>query len=219
MTSVASGAVVGNMLESCSGRDASAGELFADGRADEFGAIGVVLAHGQIESIGQRRREPHTQEGRSIFLDCATLHLIRVNSVKHREQEKLSESFGRCLIGSVPNQRKPGQTFIGAQVSEELLYSLEKGRKILRIDRSQFVREAIKEKLVALGYDVPDVFILPPDRAAPVANPGFIQNQSGTGVNIQSLRVAESPAAKAPSRRAPVNYLAEEKRRKRKPKK
>jgi hypothetical protein len=65
----------------------------------------------------------------------------------------------------VPNQRRPGQTFLGLQVSAELFKLVNEARKRLRLDRSRFVREAIAEKLRALGYEVPPSMVDPPDRA------------------------------------------------------
>jgi hypothetical protein len=71
----------------------------------------------------------------------------------------------KVFNGPVPNQRRPGQTFLGLQVSAELFKLVNEARKRLRMDRSRFVREAIAEKLRALGYDVPPSLIDPPDRA------------------------------------------------------
>ncbi|SRR5260221_4534745 len=65
----------------------------------------------------------------------------------------------------VPNQRRPGQTFLGLQVSAELFKLVNEARKKLRMDRSSFVREAIAEKLRGLDYDVPASLVDPPDRA------------------------------------------------------
>lgn len=109
----------------------------------------------------------------------------------------------------MPNQRRPGQTFIGAQLSEDLLSALEAGRKKLRLDRSQFVRDAILEKLEELGIKLPGDLAMPPDRARS-------QFQS------QDFSVAETPRKSgegaAPAPRKDVNYGKPKKPKLRKPK-
>jgi hypothetical protein len=65
---------------------------------------------------------------------------------------------------AMPNKRREGQTFIGCQVDEMLLSEIEgaRGRK----GRSQFVREAIAEKLSKMGFVVNDKMVFPPDRVS-----------------------------------------------------
>ncbi len=67
----------------------------------------------------------------------------------------------------MPNQRRAGQMFLGFQADLELVRELDRGRG--RMDRSQFIREAIAQKLGELGIRVKEDLIYPPDRAARVA--------------------------------------------------
>lgn len=62
----------------------------------------------------------------------------------------------------MPNKRRAGQTFIGAQIDIRLEALLDRARR--RKDRSQFIREAISEKLEGLGIHVPEDLIFAPDR-------------------------------------------------------
>src|SRR5271154_3232032 len=87
----------------------------------------------------------------------------------------------------VPNQRRPGQTFLGLQISTELFKLVNEARKKLRLDRSRFVREAIAEKLRTLGYHVPPSMVDPPDRA----------DREGVG----SVSGGPAPAARAVEQR------------------
>ena len=75
----------------------------------------------------------------------------------------------------MPNQRKPGQTFIGCQIDEALLALLDKARG--RRGRSLFLREAIAEKLGESGYKIAEDLIYPPDRAANSANVSGTKNK------------------------------------------
>jgi hypothetical protein len=97
----------------------------------------------------------------------------------------------------VPNQRRPGQTFLGLQVSTELFKLVNEVRKKLRMDRSSFVREAIAEKLRALGYHVPSSMVDPPDRA----ERGEVEQPAASKALVtvvidppEQLRAAETPA-------------------------
>jgi hypothetical protein len=59
-------------------------------------------------------------------------------------------------------ESRTGQTFIGLKVSDELFKSVEKASK--GRDKSQFVREAIAEKLQREGLTLKEEHILPPSR-------------------------------------------------------
>jgi hypothetical protein len=63
----------------------------------------------------------------------------------------------------MPNKRRAGQFFLGVQIDARLAADLDRARG--RKDRSQFVREAVAEKLKRLGVPVPDDLIYPPPRA------------------------------------------------------
>ncbi len=95
----------------------------------------------------------------------------------------------------MPNQRASDRTNITFWADGDFLAMIEMGRrKVGRgLDRSQFIRDAIKEKLEGLGYAVPDVITLPPDRARPV-KPSFIYGeQTQQQSQSQELRAAEEP--------------------------
>lgn len=67
----------------------------------------------------------------------------------------------------MPNVRGENQTLITCPMDAELLQEIEgaRGRK----SRSQFIREAIAEKLRAMGFKVSEDLVFPPDRAGNVA--------------------------------------------------
>ena len=69
----------------------------------------------------------------------------------------------------MPNKRRAGQTFIGIQIDVGLAAELDRARG--RKDRSQFVREAIAEKLKRMKIRVPESLIYPPPRAKVVSTP------------------------------------------------
>ena len=69
----------------------------------------------------------------------------------------------------MPNKRRAGQTFIGIQIDVGLAAELDRARG--RKDRSQFVREAIAEKLKRMKIRVPESLIYPPPRAKVVSMP------------------------------------------------
>lgn len=102
----------------------------------------------------------------------------------------------------VPNQRKPGQTFVGVQISDELMALIETGRRKLGpgMDRSQFLRDAIREKLETLDIHAPAASVVRPDRARPF----------NVELGPDELKAAETPptpgepAAEAPPK--PVRY-------------
>jgi hypothetical protein len=114
----------------------------------------------------------------------------------------------------VPNQRRPGQTFLGLQVSEELFRLVNEARKKLRMDRSSFVREAVAEKLRNMGYEVPAWIVDPPDRANPELDPAKIvlvpklpPSAPDPAVNPPlSLRAAEQPEVPPAGPRKKVIY-------------
>jgi len=65
----------------------------------------------------------------------------------------------------VPNQRAPGQKLLPIAVDEKFLRELDAGlaRAGYR-NRSQFVRDAIVEKLTRAGIALPKELALPPQR-------------------------------------------------------
>lgn len=76
----------------------------------------------------------------------------------------------------MPNKRRPNLTFIGCQVDRQLVLDLDRARKWT--DRSQYIREAIAEKLNRDGIHVPEELIHPPPRGTTI-----MQVHSGSGHN------------------------------------
>ena len=84
----------------------------------------------------------------------------------------------------MPNKRRAGQTFIGIQMDIGLASELDRARG--RKDRSQFVREAIAEKLKRMKIRVPESLIYPPPRAQSIQS-----TESGSGELRQSMSAEE----------------------------
>lgn len=110
----------------------------------------------------------------------------------------------------MPNQRRAGQTFIGAQLDEDLLASMDLARGFK--DRSQFVREAIAEKLRKMAITVPEHLIHAPRRTRMIQKIGDIDQSI-------SLNETLDPSPAMPIKE--VSYSMPKKRdsSKRKPKK
>jgi Ribbon-helix-helix protein, copG family len=72
---------------------------------------------------------------------------------------------GKVYRGGVPNQRAEGQKLLPIAVDEKFLRELDAGlaRAGYR-NRSQFVRDAIIEKLTRAGIALPKELALPPRR-------------------------------------------------------
>jgi hypothetical protein len=87
----------------------------------------------------------------------------------------------------MPGKRRAGQVFIGFQADAELIRDLDRARG--RTDRSQFVREAIADKLKKMGIAVPDDLVYPPARARVIQ---FVGDSSRAPVS-QIARAAEEP--------------------------
>lgn len=73
---------------------------------------------------------------------------------------------------------------LGCQAGEQLIADLDRARG--RKDRSQFIREAIAEKLQRVGIRVPQNLIYPPPRAR------IVQIVGSNNKNI-TQRAAEEP--------------------------
>jgi len=72
----------------------------------------------------------------------------------------------------VPNQRAPGQKLMPIPVDEEFMRELHAGMKRAGYqNRSQFVRDAIVEKLKRAGVSIPRELALPPVRAGKTPAP------------------------------------------------
>ena len=62
-------------------------------------------------------------------------------------------------------KRSDGQVNISTWVDSKLRSAIEEGRLKCRQDISQFLRDAIKEKLESVGLKVPEELIAPPSRS------------------------------------------------------
>lgn len=87
----------------------------------------------------------------------------------------------------MPGKRRAGQVFIGLQADAELIRDLDRARG--RTDRSQFIREAIADKLKKMGIAVPDDLVYPPARARVIQ---FVGDNKPAPIS-QTARAAEEP--------------------------
>jgi len=97
----------------------------------------------------------------------------------------------------MPGKRSDGQTLIAAALDAEMLALMDsmRGGK----SRSQYLREAIAEKLEGMGHKIPGEWINAPDRARPLIN--ATQKIKGKGAKgIQTIY--HSPSASTPQRGA-----------------
>lgn len=84
----------------------------------------------------------------------------------------------------MPNARSPERVPLNVWVDPKLLAAIEDGRRKLRgMDRSQFIRDALKEKLQGMGYEIPDEIVLPTDRAKPLED---LQKYRGSNASSPS---------------------------------
>jgi hypothetical protein len=68
-------------------------------------------------------------------------------------------------MNRVPNQRAPGQKLLPIAVDEKFLRELDSGlSKAGYRNRSQFIRDAIVEKLTRVGVSLPKELAMPPHR-------------------------------------------------------
>jgi hypothetical protein len=89
------------------------------------------------------------------------------------------------------NVRGKNQTLITCPIDADLLEELDGARG--RISRSQFIREAIAEKLRGMGLDVSEDIVFPPDRVSISAR------VSGTGNKLTQKNL--SSTSNAPARK------------------
>ena len=89
----------------------------------------------------------------------------------------------------MPGKRSEGQTLIAAALDEELLVLMDSMRA--GKSRSQYLREAIAEKLEAAGHTIPVEWVISPDRARPLIN--ATQKVSGKG-NKATQAIYQSPS-------------------------
>jgi hypothetical protein len=101
----------------------------------------------------------------------------------------------------VPNQRAPGQKLLPIAVDENFLRELDAGlaRAGYR-NRSQFIRDAIIEKLKRAGISMPAELALPPNRMGKAADaPKFrypAHKPSGFELNEKAESKKRRPGSK-----------------------
>lgn len=87
----------------------------------------------------------------------------------------------------MPGKRDPSQTIMSVSLSRKLLSVVDSARvkKLRGVNRAQFIRDALAEKLERMGIEVPLEDILAPDRVT------------------QHDEQPPAPAAKSPKKRKP----------------
>jgi hypothetical protein len=120
--------------------------------------------------------------------------------------------FTGCIyIYFMPNQRAEGQKLLPVMASEEFIQALDE--RLLRAgysNRSQFVRDAILEKLMRAGIAVPTDLSLSPSRTKPVSY--ALNDKSGSPFAIN-----DKPSSKLALPVAAAVSYSKDKARRRKP--
>jgi hypothetical protein len=104
----------------------------------------------------------------------------------------------------MPNQRASGQILIGCHVDATFAAQIDRARQ--GKSRSDFLREALFEHLLELGYQVPEILKFAPDRTG---KGGPRRVVPMPGMQMPGARVADSaePAsAEATAERKKVSY-------------
>jgi hypothetical protein len=105
----------------------------------------------------------------------------------------------------MPNKRDPNTINISFWADAELIESIDRASKKMRgMDRSQFIRDSIAEKLKSLGYEIDDEIVLPAPRTKKKAsllvikgdNSGYVQNNTDQA-NIMHFGADGAPLKKA----------------------
>lgn len=95
----------------------------------------------------------------------------------------------------MPGRRADGQTLVSFPLKEDFLQKLEDARG--HTNRSEFVRQAIREKLLRMGVAVPEGDVASPDRAG----------KGGRPSKAAELKVADEGGGEAEEpQRNKVNY-------------
>lgn len=69
--------------------------------------------------------------------------------------------FSGVILIPMPGKRDPDQTLMTVSLSKRLLGIVDKTRKV---NRAQFIRDALAEKLASMGIPVPCAVLEVPDR-------------------------------------------------------
>jgi len=95
----------------------------------------------------------------------------------------------------MPNKRGPNQKLLGVWLDQGFIQSLDFGRRKNHQSRSQFIREAILERLKSLGVATDESLVHPPDRSSPVTIHAARGAQVAThGGKIQNHHLNEKSA-------------------------
>ena len=112
--------------------------------------VGIHKVINRLESLFTRPR----------FIKGVYIQYIR------RRQHLFCKIFEKFYIHPMPNQRSPGQVLINVPVKESFRRELNDCvRKSGYLDRSAFIRDAIREKLIRMG-------IIPPEKCDPPSRIG-----------------------------------------------
>jgi hypothetical protein len=100
------------------------------------------------------------------------------------------------------NTRGSGQKLIPVPASERFIRELNEGfRKAGYSNRSQFIRDAMVEKLSRMGIEIPRELSVPPDRIGKGGRPGF-PVKGASGKKTASKGVSGSPKTKTAKKTA-----------------
>lgn len=94
------------------------------------------------------------------------------------------------------SRRAPGQTLVNFPIKGAFLEFLDSNLESLGFsDRSKFIREALREKLIQMGKDCPPELVLPPGRAGKGGRPKF----SYPVLRPAALSLNDKPSSRPPS--------------------
>jgi Arc/MetJ-type ribon-helix-helix transcriptional regulator len=86
--------------------------------------------------------------------------------------KKLPKSEKKGVYRAVPNQRASGQKQVIVVMKEEFLEKIDSNLEAMGFgDRAQFIRQAVREKLMRYGVSVSLEEIAPPSRAGKGGRP------------------------------------------------
>jgi hypothetical protein len=141
-------------------------QLFTNRVADECGTARVFLFHTPIQQGYQVLRHPDGHEfslrlsgdGSSHRAGVYIEYAVGVNKF-------LIPGANTCITRPMPNKRAPGQKLLPIAVDERFLRELDAGLAQAGYhNRSQFIRDAIVEKLIRADVPLPKELAMPPNR-------------------------------------------------------
>ena len=187
--------------------------LLAHGVAYPLGAVGVLLRGSGGDGLGQRLWNPQGDKMAPVGLGrfgWLFAHFVRggfcnIEYYKRGQAENviffspgcLPRIPGECItFPSMPVPRTNTQKLLTLHVDAELYAAAEKARG--RTNRSQWIRDAIAEKLARENVPVSPDAVLPPDRGrkgGATWSPAALRKQDSPSPKPQ----APSPKPQAPS--------------------